>query len=110
MGNFDIPHYLFFLSLFFILQIIGVFHTYFEVKLCKPKFRKLRALLQGSAYCGSELESELNESGIKMYSTKDLLNVVQASEVELLNALKDIEATEIEGKFCKIVEIVQRGV
>lgn len=77
--------------------MIGVFHTYFEVKACKPRLQKLRKILQPSSYRGSELESELIDSGVQMYSMEDLLNVIQASESELKVALNDIFAFELKG-------------
>lgn len=80
-------------------QVLGVYHTYYEVKLCKPKIKKLRIMLEGSSYRGSEMESELIESGAKLYSTADLLLEVQASEVELLSALQELFAFELNGKL-----------
>lgn len=76
-----------------------MFHTYLEVKPCKPKFQKLRKILEQSSYRGSELEPELIDSGVQLFSTKDLLNVIQASELELKKALSDIFAFELDGLF-----------
>ena len=81
------------------MKILGIFHTYLELKLCKPKMKKLRLLLEESSYRGSELESELIESGKNMYSTSELLNLVQSSEAELMAALEEIEAFKLDSKF-----------
>ncbi|XKL59219.1 hypothetical protein PGB90_000235 [Kerria lacca] len=80
-------------------DVINVFHTYYEVKLSKPKLKRLRTILNESSYRGSELESELVDSGVKMYSTNELLDVIQASEVELKNALSKMQAFELNDKW-----------
>lgn len=59
---------------------------------------KLRSILEESLYRGSELESELIESNANMYSTSDLLNLIQASRAELCEALKEVEAFELDGE------------
>ncbi|XP_065211120.1 sister chromatid cohesion protein DCC1 [Planococcus citri] len=80
-------------------EVIGVFHTYLEVKPCKPKFQKLRKILESSSFRGSELEPELRDSGVTMYSTEELLHEIQASHVELITALNDIYAFQLDGKW-----------
>lgn len=77
--------------------MIGIFHTYLEVKPCKPKFQKLRKILESSSYQGSELEPELHASGVRMYSTEELLTEIQASHVELINELNDLYAFQLDG-------------
>lgn len=77
---------------------MGIYHTYYEVKLCKPRIKKLRILLDESAYRGAEMESGLIDSNAKFYSTADLLLEVQASEAELLTTLKELFAFELDGK------------
>lgn len=78
---------------------MGVYHTYYEVKVCKPKVKKLRIILENSSYRGSEMESALIESGAKLYSTADLLLEIQASEAELHSALRELFAFDLNGKL-----------
>ncbi|XP_054275596.1 sister chromatid cohesion protein DCC1 isoform X2 [Macrosteles quadrilineatus] len=80
-------------------EIVGVFHTYLELRLTKPRLRRLRALLEPSSYRGSELEDSLRESGVKFYTTQDLLEVVQASEEELLHGLAELGVCQMDGHW-----------
>lgn len=61
--------------------------------------KKLRFLLEQTSYRGSELESEYTESNVKMYSTSELLDSLQTSNAELIEALKEAEAFELNGMF-----------
>ncbi|KAG8332275.1 Sister chromatid cohesion protein DCC1 [Homalodisca vitripennis] len=81
------------------VQIVGVFHTYLELRLIKPRLRRLKSLLEPSSYRGSELEADLLESGVRLYTTVDLLREVQASEQELTGGLEDLGACCIDGKW-----------
>ncbi|KAJ7373842.1 Sister chromatid cohesion protein DCC1 [Desmophyllum pertusum] len=80
-------------------------HTmYFEVKPCRPRLEKLRFLLNDNLYQGPENElnpddqSEEHQTNRQtLYTLLDLLSKVQASETELLEALKKIGALEIDG-------------
>ena len=63
---------------------------------------KLRSLLEESLYRGSELESELIESNANMYSTSELLDLIQASKAELFEALKEAEAFELHGTIVEL--------
>lgn len=78
------------------MQVIGIFHTYYEVKTCKPRLKKLRNLLDKCSYKGSELENEVLASN-KIYTFANLSTIIQASDSELKNALKEIGAFEIDG-------------
>lgn len=80
---------------------MGVFHTYLELRLTKPRLRRLSALLEPSSYRGSELEDSLRESGVKFYTTQDLLEVVQASEEELLHGLAELGVCQMDGELIK---------
>lgn len=66
------------------------------MKPCRPRFKKLRNLLNRSSYKGSELENEILASN-KMYTFEDLSSKIQASEKELKIALKDMGAFQING-------------
>jgi len=82
--------------MFLQLQIIGIFHTYYEVKPCKPRLKKLRSILEKCSYKGSELEPEVLASN-KMYTFENLLAEIQASDYELKDALKELGAFQING-------------
>ncbi|XP_050434446.1 sister chromatid cohesion protein DCC1 [Adelges cooleyi] len=75
-------------------KIVGIFHTYFEVRPCKPRLKKLTHLLSKCSYKGSECESEILET-CEMYTYEKLSAVVQASDGELKEALKEIGAFQI---------------
>ncbi len=64
---------------------MGVFYTYLELRQVKPRLRRLHRLLEPSSYRGSELEEQLLESGVCLYTTERLLEEVQASHQELLH-------------------------
>uniref|UniRef100_A0A1B6F2G2 Sister chromatid cohesion protein DCC1 n=1 Tax=Cuerna arida TaxID=1464854 RepID=A0A1B6F2G2_9HEMI len=80
-------------------EIVGVFHTYLELRLIKPRLRRLKSLLEPSSYRGSELEADLLESGVRLYTTEDLLREVQASEQELTGGLEELGACCIDGNW-----------
>ncbi|XP_068081058.1 sister chromatid cohesion protein DCC1 isoform X2 [Anabrus simplex] len=69
-------------------EVLGVFHKYFELRPCKPRLQKLRAVLEESMYRGKEFEEELENLGVKTYTFHQLLDTVQASEMELQEALQ----------------------
>ncbi|KAL5242866.1 hypothetical protein ACI65C_010276 [Semiaphis heraclei] len=77
-------------------KVVGIFHKYFEVKPCKPRFTKLRDLLKKCSYKGSELEKEVLASN-KMYTFEDLSAKIQASDNELKDALKEMGTFQIDG-------------
>lgn len=76
--------------------MVGIYHTYYELKPCKPRLKKLRYLLEKSSYKGSELENEVLVSN-ELYTFDKLSADIQASNGELKNALKEIGAFEIDG-------------
>lgn len=57
-------------------------------------------LLEPSSFQGSELEEQLRESGVQLYTTAGLLEVVQASEQELVAGLEQLGACCIQGIIC----------
>ncbi|KAJ1527032.1 hypothetical protein ONE63_008576 [Megalurothrips usitatus] len=78
-------------------EVLKVFYEYLEVRPCGPRLQKLRSLLEKGQYSGPEYEEEVKESGVKLYTLHDLLHEIQASEDELLVALKENFACCIEG-------------
>ncbi|XP_041104562.1 sister chromatid cohesion protein DCC1 isoform X1 [Polyodon spathula] len=83
-------------------QISGFSSSYWELRRCRPKVKKLKKLLMDNTYEGPDGENEKNSTE-QMYSTDDLLETIQASEQELLNQLQVIHACKIEG-YWRILE------
>lgn len=70
-------------------------------------------LLEPSSFQGSELEEQLRESGIQLYTTAGLLEVVQASEKELVAGLEQLGACCIQGIcaayiYCLVFQVEQQ--
>ncbi|XP_062501736.1 sister chromatid cohesion protein DCC1-like isoform X2 [Corticium candelabrum] len=82
------------------LDVCATIGSYYEVRPCRPRLAKLKQILQTSAYKGPELE----ELSTRLYSLEDLLDSVQASEKELLTALQQFGAFELNGKW-RILEV-----
>ncbi|KAK9511157.1 hypothetical protein O3M35_005770 [Rhynocoris fuscipes] len=78
-------------------EIVGIFHDYYEIKKIKPRLSRLRTLLNRKPYKGKELEED--EQLVDYYSTEDLLKHVQASEDEIKQGLKEIDAFCLNGKW-----------
>ncbi|XP_074640253.1 sister chromatid cohesion protein DCC1-like [Tubulanus polymorphus] len=76
----------------------SVKHQYYELKPCKPKLKKLKELLEMSPYSG-QLHEETSMENVKMYTYDELLDVIQASEDELMKALKALQVCTIDGKM-----------
>lgn len=74
-----------------------MFHKYYELKICKPKLRKVHQLLEKCLYQGPEYEDDIVNSGVKLYTFQDLLDNVQSSELELKAELKENMAYYING-------------
>ncbi|XP_038057514.1 sister chromatid cohesion protein DCC1-like [Patiria miniata] len=75
-------------------QVTGLAKSYYEVKLMRPKLRKLRSLLEDCPYSGDVYEEE---AGGKRYTLDHILDVVQASETEIRDELKKLRACHISG-------------
>eukprot|EP00039_Didymoeca_costata_P019423 m.337485 g.337485 ORF g.337485 m.337485 type:complete len:370 (+) comp18146_c0_seq1:246-1355(+) len=75
--------------------IEGTVGEHLELQICPPRVEKLKELL-GKPYDGPQLESEIGQiDGLKSF--EDLLAIVQASEKELKEALRKINAFELDG-------------
>ena len=83
----------------FHFKVAKVFYEYLEVRPCGPRLQKLRSLLEKGQYSGPEYEAEMLESKVKLFTLHDLLHLVQASEEELLCALKENFACCINGIY-----------
>ncbi|XP_043529668.1 sister chromatid cohesion protein DCC1 isoform X2 [Frieseomelitta varia] len=78
-------------------NISGIFHTYYEVKECRPKLEKLLNVLEPTSFKGIEYESSISHE--LLYDWHRLKNEIQASEAELIQALNDYLITNIDGYF-----------
>ncbi|XP_063402344.1 sister chromatid cohesion protein DCC1-like isoform X1 [Mytilus trossulus] len=81
-----------------IRQVTSTKYNYYELRHCKPKVKKLRLLLEENMYSGKECEEDEEHQGGK-YTYDDLLNLVQASRIELQTALKKVQACKLEGHW-----------
>lgn len=75
---------------------VGVFYKYLSPIPSKPKLKKLKQLLNQTAYRGPELEYRINPR--HLYTFAELQNTVQASNVELEQALNDLDTIVVDGK------------
>lgn len=80
-------------------QVLGVFHKYYELRICKPRLQKVRNLLEKCLYRGPEYEDDIINSGVKFYTFQDLLENVQASEKELKTELTESFVCCINGAW-----------
>ncbi|XP_076174596.1 sister chromatid cohesion protein DCC1 [Ptiloglossa arizonensis] len=78
-------------------NILGIFHTYYEVKDCQPKFAKLLSVLEPTSFKGVEYESSLDQE--LLYDWHRLQNEIQASENELHQALNEYLIVNIDGYY-----------
>ncbi|XP_076064457.1 sister chromatid cohesion protein DCC1 isoform X2 [Oratosquilla oratoria] len=86
------------------LEVTNIHFTYFELRPCKPRLKKLQELLAEQPYSGTtDMETEERTEDGRKYTYDDLLEKVQASEDELNQALVDMEAYHIYG-FWQILE------
>jgi len=84
-------------------EVAGVFYKYLELVEVRPKMRKLQNQLSSNLYSG-EKES------LKGQRYSQLLETVQASESELKEGLKKLEAVEIEGVWVQLDQDFQMKV
>ncbi|CAG0916979.1 unnamed protein product [Notodromas monacha] len=71
--------------------------TYWELRPTKPRTKRILELLSVALYNGPEKEMEIDEESRKFYQISDLLDCVQASEQEILTALKKMRAYTVSG-------------
>ncbi|XP_060520577.1 sister chromatid cohesion protein DCC1 [Cylas formicarius] len=77
------------------VEIASIFHNYLEAIVSKPYLRKLYQLLNETVYKGPEREYEIDQT--KLYSLSDLKEVIQASNMELQQAIESMDTVVIEG-------------
>lgn len=77
-------------------RVTGVMQSYLEVRPLRPRLKKLQGLMQENPFAGELYETTPEHSG-KRYSTAMLLDIVQASEREILQELASMKACLING-------------
>ncbi|KAL0598680.1 Sister chromatid cohesion protein DCC1 [Plecturocebus cupreus] len=83
-------------------EIFGFSNTYWELRRCRPKLKKLKKLLMENPYEGPDSQKE-KDSNCSKYTTEDLLDQIQASEEEIMTQLQVLNACEIGG-YWRILE------
>nr|CAG4644131.1 EOG090X09TV [Lepidurus arcticus] len=78
------------------LNILGVYHTYYELRPTLPRLRRLRTLLSEHPYKGKALES-LDEQLNLTFAA--LSEAVQCSDSQILDALTSLQALKIRGHY-----------
>ncbi|CAO3652725.1 unnamed protein product [Cunninghamella blakesleeana] len=76
-----------------------------ELIVTPPRITRLNTLLANTFYTGPENESLLFSSSnteLKLYTFDDLLSIVQASQAELLKALRDLNCFVLNGYYRRI--------
>ncbi|XP_072459305.1 sister chromatid cohesion protein DCC1 [Notamacropus eugenii] len=77
-------------------EIFGFANSYWELRRCRPKLKKLKKLLMENPYEGPDAQKE-KDSNHSKYTMADLLDQIQASEEEILAHLQVLHACEIGG-------------
>ncbi|XP_063070755.1 sister chromatid cohesion protein DCC1 [Engraulis encrasicolus] len=79
-------------------EVWGFSSCYWELKLQRPKLKKLKKLLMEQPYEGPPLRTEEQpREPEQLYTSAELLERIQASEEELFSSLQKINACEIDG-------------
>lgn len=82
------------------VTIQKVFYTYLEAIHSRPRFKKLTEILNKTSYKGPEREYQINDDDL--FTKQQLLNIVQASEKELDEGLRLLDAIVINEKIRKL--------
>ncbi|KAL3219970.1 hypothetical protein MRX96_005718 [Rhipicephalus microplus] len=110
-------------------QVLHTFHSYLELRQCFPRLKKLLQLLRQSPYRGAELENlddddkvhtkdDFTEDSLTavtmaytcetvshlfdlhfQYTLGNILEIVQASEAEIRQAIEELPVVEIDGFY-----------
>jgi len=75
-------------------EVGGVFHKYLEIIEIRPKLRKIKETLSQNLY--NEDTRRDNKKGM---TNNELLDIIQASEEELLKGLKQYECVQVDGMW-----------
>lgn len=76
--------------------VSGIHYDYLEPIHSNPHMKKLTAVLEKTMFKGPEHECTINKD--ELYSYEELLNIVQASDKELKDALRNMNIAVIEKK------------
>lgn len=79
------------------IEVFSVCHEYLEVSAGKPHLKRLYELLYDTTYKGEEHEYEVENK--KLYTLNELKDLIQASNKELEEAIKEMDVVEINGKI-----------
>nr|SVE77128.1 EOG090X09TV [Daphnia lumholtzi]SVE77732.1 EOG090X09TV [Daphnia lumholtzi]SVE78360.1 EOG090X09TV [Daphnia lumholtzi]SVE78989.1 EOG090X09TV [Daphnia lumholtzi] len=77
-------------------KVFGVYHTYYEMRLTRPKLQSLRNALAKYPYKGKNSEITKEVVGL---SFTELKMMIQASEEEIINQLQEMPAVKVRGKW-----------
>lgn len=77
------------------VTVHGIFYDYLEPKPGKPRLAKLNRLLNKTVYRGPEHESEIPQDDLVTF--EDLVDTIQASRLELEQALQSLHVVTIKG-------------
>nr|SVE80249.1 EOG090X09TV [Daphnia magna]SVE81447.1 EOG090X09TV [Daphnia magna]SVE82608.1 EOG090X09TV [Daphnia magna] len=77
-------------------EVFGVYHTYYEMRLTRPKLQSLRNALAKYPYRGKN--SEVIKEAVGQSFT-ELKVMIQASEEEIINQLQEMPAAKVRGKW-----------
>ncbi|XP_075747350.1 sister chromatid cohesion protein DCC1 [Rhipicephalus microplus] len=81
-------------------QVLHTFHSYLELRQCFPRLKKLLQLLRQSPYRGVELENFDDDDKVtRKYTLGNILEIVQASEAEIRQAIEELPVVEIDGFY-----------
>ena len=78
-------------------EVRGVYRKYLELKPCKPRLKRLREVLAERPLSSrTDLKDEKEQHGVDLAL---LLDSIQASEKELMEALKGLDACYLQGRY-----------
>ncbi|KAJ3049463.1 Sister chromatid cohesion protein DCC1 [Rhizophlyctis rosea] len=80
-----------------VYEVQDCISNYLELTLTQPRVGKLREILEPCLYAGPKEEARVDQK--LLYTTESLHELVQASNEELLQGLKEVEALEIDGHW-----------
>lgn len=78
------------------VEVRSIFYQYLDPVIGKPNLKKLDVILENSTYKGTEFEYMIDKN--KLFTSKELENVIQASNKELYEALASMNVIILENK------------
>nr|CAG4648074.1 EOG090X09TV [Moina brachiata]SVE93132.1 EOG090X09TV [Moina brachiata] len=77
-------------------EVLGIYHTYYEMKPIKPRLQSLRNALGNFPYKGKNTELSREPTG---YSFAELKDIILASEEEILCKLQELHCVKVKGRW-----------